>query len=70
VEKVKQLGGEQLAKPLSFFGAFNFPAVYYLTFLSQHTIHHLGQLNAYLRPMGAKVPAIYGPSGDEMWEMK
>jgi hypothetical protein len=28
-------------------------------------IHHRGQLSAYLRPMGGKVPAIYGPSGDE-----
>jgi uncharacterized damage-inducible protein DinB len=28
-------------------------------------IHHRGQLCAYLRPMGAKVPAIYGPSADE-----
>lgn len=28
-------------------------------------IHHRGQLSAYLRPMGGKVPAIYGPSGDD-----
>jgi uncharacterized damage-inducible protein DinB len=27
-------------------------------------IHHRGQLTAYLRPMGGKVPAIYGPSAD------
>lgn len=27
-------------------------------------IHHRGQLTTYLRPMGAKVPAIYGPSAD------
>ena len=27
-------------------------------------IHHRGQLSTYLRPMGAKVPSIYGPSGD------
>lgn len=27
-------------------------------------IHHRGQLSAYLRPMGGKVPSIYGPSGD------
>ena len=25
-------------------------------------VHHRGQLSAYLRPMGGKVPAIYGPS--------
>ena len=28
-------------------------------------IHHREQLSSYLRPMGAKVPAIYGPSGDD-----
>jgi uncharacterized damage-inducible protein DinB len=27
-------------------------------------IHHRGQLSTYLRPMGSKVPAIYGPSAD------
>jgi uncharacterized damage-inducible protein DinB len=28
-------------------------------------IHHRGQLSTYLRPLGAQVPSIYGPSGDE-----
>ena len=28
------------------------------------SIHHRGQLSTYLRPMGGKVPSIYGPSGD------
>jgi uncharacterized damage-inducible protein DinB len=28
-------------------------------------IHHRGQLTTYLRPMGGKVPAIYGPSADD-----
>lgn len=28
-------------------------------------VHHRGQISTYLRPMGAKVPQIYGPSGDE-----
>lgn len=27
-------------------------------------IHHRGQLATYLRPMGGKVPSIYGPSAD------
>ena len=27
-------------------------------------VHHRGQLSAYIRPMGGKVPAIYGPSAD------
>lgn len=29
-------------------------------------IHHRGQLSTYLRPMGAKVPSIYGASGDSI----
>jgi uncharacterized damage-inducible protein DinB len=31
-----------------------------------HWIQHRGQLGVYLRLVGAKVPASYGPSGDEM----
>jgi len=31
----------------------------------RHSAHHRGQLSTYLRPMGAKVPGIYGPSGDK-----
>ena len=27
-------------------------------------IHHRGQLTAYLRPMGGKVPPVYGPTAD------
>ncbi len=28
-------------------------------------IHHRGQLSVYIRALGGKVPAIYGPSGDD-----
>ncbi len=69
VEKVKALSGEQLAKEVSMMGAFNMPAVIYLSFLIRHTVHHRGQLSAYLRPMGAKVPSIYGGSADEPFQM-
>jgi hypothetical protein len=31
------------------------------------SIHHRGQFSIYLRLVGAKVPSIYGPSGDEPW---
>lgn len=31
-----------------------------------HMIHHRGQLSAYLRMLGAKIPGPYGPSADEM----
>ena len=66
--QVKALGHEQLSKPISFFGMFNYPAVAYLTFHSNHSIHHRGQLAAALRPMGSKVPSIYGGSADEPFQ--
>lgn len=28
-------------------------------------VHHRGQLSSYIRPMGGKVPSIYGPSADD-----
>jgi uncharacterized damage-inducible protein DinB len=65
VARIRALTPEQLSTPVDFLGAFKFPAVSYLTLLSNHTIHHRGQLSSYLRAMGSKVPAIYGPSADE-----
>jgi uncharacterized damage-inducible protein DinB len=35
-----------------------------LWFMLFDAIHHRGQLTSYLRPMGGKVPAVYGPSAD------
>jgi uncharacterized damage-inducible protein DinB len=64
VEKAKALSGEDLAKVVDFFGMMQLPAVNFLTLMVKHGVHHRGQLSAYLRPMGAKVPGIYGPSAD------
>jgi uncharacterized damage-inducible protein DinB len=36
-------------------------------FMLHDQIHHRGQLSVYLRMIGGKVPAIYGPSSDEPW---
>jgi uncharacterized damage-inducible protein DinB len=44
--------------------AFQMPAALYLEFTVKHSVHHRGQLSTYLRPMGSKVPAIYGESYD------
>ena len=66
--KVKAMTGEQLAKPVSFFGIMDLPAVMYLQFLSNHSIHHRGQLSTYLRAMNAHVPSIYGGSADEPFQ--
>ncbi len=59
---------EQLVTPVDFYGAFNFPAVVYLGFVESHSMHHRGQLSAYLRPAGGAVPSIYGGSADEPWQ--
>jgi uncharacterized damage-inducible protein DinB len=67
VEQIRKMSGEQLATPINFFGIADLPAVAYLSWLNNHTIHHRGQLSASLRSMGSRVPAIYGPSADEMW---
>ncbi|HET9634443.1 MAG TPA: DinB family protein [Gemmatimonadaceae bacterium] len=40
------------------------PVGQFLWYILFDAIHHRGQLSTYLRPMGAKVPAIYGPSAD------
>jgi uncharacterized damage-inducible protein DinB len=63
-ERLPKLTGEQLAKVLDFRGVFQLPAVTFLEVGLRHTIHHRGQLSAYLRAMGGKVPAIYGESYD------
>ena len=65
LDRVRKLSVDQLLKPIDFRGVFNFPAVVYLELMQNHSIHHRGQLSAYLRPMGAKVPSIYGGSADE-----
>ena len=41
------------------------PVSQFLWMVHFDAIHHRGQLTAYLRPMGGKVPAIYGPSADD-----
>ena len=63
-EQLGKLSDEQLMKVVDFRGVVQLPAVMYLSFLLHHSIHHRGQLSTYLRPMGGKVPAIYGESYD------
>lgn len=41
------------------------PVERFLWMIHFDAIHHRGQLTTYLRPMGSRVPAIYGPSADE-----
>jgi uncharacterized damage-inducible protein DinB len=64
LQKLEAIGGEPLVKMVDFRGMFQLPAVAFIQLAINHTIHHRGQLSMYLRPMGAKVPAIYGESYD------
>jgi uncharacterized damage-inducible protein DinB len=62
--KIRALPAEKLLKPTEFFGTPG-PVVAFLVPFNNHHIHHRGQLAAYLRAAGSKVPAIYGMSADE-----
>jgi uncharacterized damage-inducible protein DinB len=64
VARLEKLSDEQLVKIIDFRGFVQQPAVWFLGLTSHHSVHHRGQLSVYLRPMGAKVPAIYGESYD------
>jgi uncharacterized damage-inducible protein DinB len=61
---LRALPAERLTPALSFFGVMTMPTVQYIGFANNHSVHHRGQLAAYLRAMGSKVPNIYGPSAD------
>jgi uncharacterized damage-inducible protein DinB len=64
IARIEAMSGADLAKVIDFRGMMQLPAVAYLTFSNNHSLHHRGQLSVYLRPMGGKVPAIYGESYD------
>jgi uncharacterized damage-inducible protein DinB len=64
MKALEALSDEQLLEIIDFRGMFQLPAVSYIQFVINHTIHHRGQLSTYLRPMGGKVPSIYGESYD------
>jgi uncharacterized damage-inducible protein DinB len=63
LDQLKAISGEKIAQPLSM-GSWTMPGLNFLNIMLLHSSHHRGQLSTYLRPMGAKVPAIYGGSAD------
>lgn len=63
-DRLEKMSNDGLVKIVDFRGFIQQPAVLYLNLASHHSVHHRGQLSVYLRPMGAKVPAIYGESYD------
>jgi uncharacterized damage-inducible protein DinB len=64
VRRLETTSGNELLRMVDFYGLRTFPAIGLLQLILNHTIHHRGQLSTYLRPMGAKVPSLYGPSYD------
>ncbi len=64
MQQVKAMPPEHLTRMIDFFGMMQMPAVSFIGFANNHSVHHRGQLAAYLRAMGSKVPDIYGPSAD------
>jgi uncharacterized damage-inducible protein DinB len=65
LQALRALSPQELATNVDFFGMFQQPRAELLGMASNHSIHHRGQLASYLRPMGSKVPSIYGGSADE-----
>jgi uncharacterized damage-inducible protein DinB len=61
---IRGMSNDALLKETDFFGTKG-PVVTFLVAFNNHQIHHRGQLAAYLRAAGSKVPAIYGMSADE-----
>ncbi len=64
LNRVRTMPGEKLTKVIDMFGVIQAPGINFLAITTKHSVHHRGQLSTYLRPMGTKVPGIYGPSAD------
>src|SRR5262245_48546334 len=62
--KIRAMAAEHLLRETDFFGTKG-PVATFMVPFNNHHIHHRGQLAAYLRASGSKVPAIYGMSADE-----
>ena len=65
IKALRELPAEKLTQEVDFFGIMKQPNAAFLGIAATHGIHHRGQLAAYLRAMGSKVPSIYGGSADE-----
>ena len=63
--RISQADGASLVHAIDFRGRTQMPSVFFITLAISHSAHHRGQLSVYLRPMGAKVPSIYGESYDD-----
>ncbi len=64
LNRVRALPGDKLTKVIDLLGMIQAPGINFVAMAAKHSVHHRGQLSTYLRPMGGKVPGIYGPSAD------
>jgi uncharacterized damage-inducible protein DinB len=64
LKALRAVPAEKLAEVIDFFGMMKMPRANFVAMANNHSIHHRGQLAAYLRAHGSKVPNIYGPSAD------
>ncbi|MEO6239134.1 MAG: DinB family protein [Vicinamibacterales bacterium] len=62
--KLRAMSADDMLRDVEFFGTKG-AACTWLAIMNNHSVHHRGQLAAYLRAAGSKVPAIYGISADE-----
>ena len=69
LNRVRALPAEKLTANIDLLGLLQMPAINLLAMALKHSVHHRGQLSTYLRPMGSKVPGIYGPSADTVQEV-
>jgi uncharacterized damage-inducible protein DinB len=62
--RVRAMSPEQLTRVIDLFGILQLRAVDFIALALKHSVHHRGQLSCYIRPMGGRVPSIYGPSAN------
>jgi len=69
MERLGEMDEEAWMKPAKFMFedhlVMEAPRMQLAWILFLDSVHHRGQLTTHLRPMGSKVPAIYGPSADD-----
>ena len=60
LETLATVTGDELVRVLDYRGVVQMPALGFVQFALNHSIHHRGQLSVYLRSVGVSVPPIYG----------
>src|SRR5688500_3760350 len=64
LKALRAVPAEKFTEVIDFFGFMKMPRANFVAMANNHSMHHRGQLAAYLRAHGSKVPNIYGPSAD------